>query len=145
MTTTTAAKDAALAAVTSGGTKWVVLLTGAPSAASGAGLHAVRFEGAPAEQVASGGWSSPSGSAVRQVSNSAAVTFDQVAGLSGTIAVVGWALVSTSDGQVPNASSTFSNVSTVWFLGDLVAPLSVSNNDQPRFVAGSLVVEAAES
>jgi hypothetical protein len=108
-------------------------------------LHAVRFEGAPAEQVASGGWSSPSGSAVRQVSNSAAVTFDQVAGLSGTIAVVGWALVSTSDGQVPNASSTFSNVSTVWFLGDLVAPLSVSNNDQPRFVAGSLVVEAAES
>jgi hypothetical protein len=143
MATTTAAKDAALAAVTSAGTKWVVLTTGTPASATAAAVHAVRFTGCAPVAVSGAGWSSPSGSAVRQVSNTAAVQFAPAAGLGGATSVQGFALVSTSDGQVPNAGSTFSNVNTVWFYGLLVASLSVRNADEPRFAAGTLVVEAA--
>lgn len=131
-----------MAAVTSAGTKWVVLLTGTPAAATGAAVHAVRFTGCDPVSVAGGGWSAPSGSAVRQVSNSSTVQFAAVTGLGGATTVTGFALVSTSDGQQPAAGSTYSNVNNVWFYGGLAANLSVSNADEPRFAAGTLVVEA---
>lgn len=142
MATTTAAKDAALAAVTTSGTKWVVLLTGTPAAATAAGVHAVRFTGCEPVSVATNAWSAPSGSSVRQVSNAQTLTFAVAAGLNGATTVTGFAVVSTSDNAVPASGSTFSNVDNVWFHGSLVASLSVLNGDTPRFAIGTLVVEA---
>lgn len=142
MATTTAAKDAALAAVTTSSLKWVVLLTGTPASATAAAVHAVRFTGCAPVSVATNGWSSPSGSGVRQVSNSQTVTFAAATGLNGATTVTGFAIVSTSDGLVPAAGATFSNVDTVWFHGSLVSNVSVSNADTPRFASGTLVVEA---
>lgn len=142
MPTTNAAKDAALASVTTSSIKWIVLLTGTPATSTAAGVHAVRFTGSAPVSVATNAWSSPTGSAVRQVSNASTLTFATATGLNGATTVTGFAIVSTSDDAVPAAGSTFSNVDAVWFHGPLASNLSVSNNDTPRFTNGTLVVEA---
>lgn len=145
MPVSVAALDAVLQSVTAASNKWAVLLTGVPSAETAAAVHAVRFTGCAPTQVSTTVWGSPAGVLTRQRSNSSPVTFATVSGLGAAVTVSAWALVSTSDDAVPNAAATFGNVSTVWFTGEFLLPLSVSNGQQLRFAPGTLLVEVVGS
>lgn len=136
----TSTLDSVLTTLTSGSKKWVILLSAEPSADTATALHAVRYTGAPARPIETSGWSTISGSVSRGRSNAANVTFS--ASTTPTpVALSHWALVSTSNDEVPSDGTTYNNINQVLFVAELVSPINVTTGAQVRLPAGSLIVQ----
>lgn len=144
MPTTQATKDEFLNLVTNR-VNWIIPLTAAPAAKTAAAIHAVRFSGSAPVSIVGVNWAAPTGNDLaRQITNAAEIAFAATAGLVGPTKVSHYAVARTTSDAIPNAGTTFGNITQVVDVGALTRELTFGNGALPRFPAGTIVLEARD-